>query len=46
MTQTKLMEEFDLTRKQVQKITKELQEEGLLERKGSNRKGKWIVKQS
>ena len=44
MTQTELMEKLGLTRKQVQKDIKELQEEGLLEREGSNRKGKWIVK--
>ena len=44
MTQAKLMEEFCLTRKQIQKTIKELQEEGLLEREGSNRSGKWIVK--
>lgn len=44
LTQTKLMEEFVLTRKQVQKVIKELQEDGLLEREGSNRSGKWIVK--
>lgn len=44
MTQTKLMEEIDLSRKQIQNIMKELMEEGLLEREGSNRKGKWIVK--
>lgn len=44
ITQVKLMEEFDLTRKQVQKAIKELQEEGLVERQGSNRNGKWIVR--
>lgn len=44
MTQTGLMEELGLTRKQVQKTIKELQEEGVLEREGSNRNGKWIVK--
>ena len=44
MTQTKLMEELGFTRKQVQKTIKELQEEGLLIREGSNRKGHWIVK--
>ena len=32
-----------MTRKQVQKDIKELQEEGVLEREGSNRNGKWIV---
>lgn len=44
ITQVKLMEEFNLTRKQVQKIIKELREDGLVERQGSNRSGKWIVK--
>lgn len=43
MTQTRLMEELGLTRKQVQKAIKELQEEGLLVREGSNRNGHWIV---
>ena len=37
ITQVKLMEEFDLTRKQVQKLIKDLREDGLVERKGSNR---------
>ena len=44
VTQVMLMEEFGLTRKQVQKIIKDLREEGLVERQGSNRSGKWIVK--
>mgnify|MGYP004515429145 FL=1 len=44
ITQVKLMEEFNLTRKQVQKIIKDLREDGLVERQGSNRSGKWIVK--
>lgn len=44
ITQVKLMEELDLSRKQVQKIIKDLQEDGLVERQGSNRSGKWIVK--
>ncbi len=44
MTQTGLMEELNLTRKQVQNDMKELQKEGLLSREGSNRSGKWIVK--
>ena len=38
------MEEFDLSRKQIQKIIKDLREEGRVERQGSNRSGKWIVK--
>ena len=44
ITQVKLMEEFNLTRKQVQKIIKDLREDGLVERQGSNRSGKWMVK--
>ena len=43
MTQVQLMEKLDLTRKQVQKAIKELQEEGALVREGSNRNGRWIV---
>ena len=44
ITQVKLMEEFDLSRKQIQKIIKDLREEGLVERQDSNRSGRWIVK--
>ena len=44
ITQVKLMEELELSRKQIQKLIKDLQEEGLVERQGSNRSGKWIVK--
>ena len=44
ITQVKLMEEFSLTRKQVQKLIKDLREDGLVERQGSNRSGKWVVK--
>lgn len=44
MTQTGLMEVLGLTRKQIQNAIKELQEEGLLVREGSNRNGRWIVK--
>ena len=44
ITQVKLMEELDLSRKQIQKIIKDLREEGLVERQGSNRNGRWIVK--
>lgn len=44
ITQVKLMEEFNLTRKQVQKLIKDLREDGLVERQGSNRSGKWVVK--
>lgn len=45
MTQTQLMDEMNLTRKQVQKDMKELQEEGVLVRKGTNRSGHWMVKE-
>ena len=44
ITQLKLMEEFELTRKQVQIIIKDLQMNGFVERQGSNRSGKWVVK--
>lgn len=45
MTQAMLMDLLDLSRKQVQRAIKELQEEGVLVREGSNRKGYWVVKQ-
>ena len=45
MTQRKLMEELGLSRKQIQKDIKELQEDGILGREGSNRNGRWIVKE-
>ena len=44
MTQTQLMDEMNLTRKQVQNDMKELQEEGVLVREGTNRSGRWVVK--
>ncbi len=44
ITQVALMEEFALTRKQVQKTIKDLKDNGKIEREGSNRNGKWIVK--
>ena len=44
MTQTMLMDRLKLSRKQVQRVIKEVREQGLLEREGSNRNGKWIVK--
>ena len=44
MTQVQLMEELKLTRKQVQREIKMLQEEGRLAREGSDRKGGWLVK--
>lgn len=45
ITQTQIMEEMNLTRKQVQKNMKELQEEGVLVREGTNRTGRWVVKE-
>lgn len=39
-----LMDALDLSRKQIQNAIKELQEQGMLEREGSNRNGRWIVK--
>lgn len=44
ITQVKLMEEFGLSRKQIQNIIQYLRQNGLVEREGSNRSGKWIVK--
>ena len=44
ITQAQLMNELILTRKQIQTAIKELQEEGILERQGSNRKGRWVIK--
>ena len=44
VTQVKLMEGFDLSRKQIQRLMKDMGEEGLVERRGSNRNGKWIAK--
>ena len=42
-TQTELMEKLGISRKQVQKLMKELQEENLLSREETNRNGKWII---
>ena len=42
-TQNELMEILSLSRKQVQLEMKSLQEDGLLSRIGSNRKGRWVV---
>ena len=44
MTQIMLMNMLNLSRKQIQKAIKELQEQGFLAREGSNRNGCWIVK--
>lgn len=44
MTQLQVMSELNLTRKQVQKSMKELCGDGMLVREGSNRKGRWIVR--
>ena len=44
VTQVKLMEEFNLSRKQIQNIIQYLRLNRLVEREGSNRSGKWIVK--
>lgn len=45
ITQIQLMERMNLTRKQVQKDIKELKEKGIIEREGSKRNGRWLVKQ-
>lgn len=44
MTQVQLMEKLNLSRKQVQKEMKELCTQGLLVREGTNRSGRWVVK--
>ncbi len=44
MTQAMLMEELNLSRKQIQRDIKELKEEGVLVREGPNRNGRWILK--
>ena len=44
MTQSQLIEKLTLTRKQIQKDIKELQEANVLSREGSNRSGRWIVR--
>ncbi len=44
MTQIQLAKRLALSRKQVQRAIKILQEKGLLEREGSNRNGRWVVK--
>ena len=45
ITQTNIMKEMNLTRKQVQKDMRELQKEGSLVREGNNRSGRWVVKE-
>lgn len=42
-TQLEMAEKLELTRKQIQNVMKGLQEDGIIEREGSNRNGKWIV---
>ena len=44
VTQVELMKEFNLSRKQIQNIIQYLRLNGLVEREGSNRSGKWMVK--
>ena len=43
ITQVEIMKELDLTRKQVQKDKKELQEMHIIAREGTNRRGRWII---
>lgn len=43
ITQVEIMKELDLTRKQVQKDMKELQEMHIIAREGTNRRGRWII---
>ena len=44
VTQTEIMEKLNLSRKQVQWIMQDLQNDGMIVREGTNRKGRWIVK--
>lgn len=46
ITQTEIMKELDLTRKQVQKDMNELKEMHIIEREGTNRSGRWIIVKS
>ena len=46
ITQTEIMKELDLTRKQVQKDMNELKERHIIEREGTNRSGRWIIVKS
>ena len=46
VTQAQLMEELNLTRKQVQKDMRELQEKGSLVREGTNRNGRWMIQKA
>ena len=43
ITQVEIMKELDLTRKQVQKDMKDLQEMHIIAREGTNRRGRWII---
>jgi len=43
ITQTKMMQEMNLSRKQVQSALKQLVEAGIIVRSGSNRKGIWEI---
>lgn len=43
ITQVEIMKELGLTRKQVQKDMKELQEMHIIAREGTNRRGRWII---
>ena len=43
ITQVEIMKELDLTRKQVQKDMKELQEMHIIAREGTNRRGRCII---
>lgn len=44
VTQTEIMEKLNLSRKQVQWIMQDLQNDGMIVREGTNRKGRWVVK--
>jgi predicted HTH transcriptional regulator len=42
-TQKQYAEQMQLSRRTILRLFAELQERGILERKGSSRKGRWII---
>lgn len=44
ITQVKLAEKFDVTSRTIKRILAKLQDDGVVYREGSNRKGRWVVK--
>jgi predicted HTH transcriptional regulator len=45
-TQKQYAEQMQLSRRTILRLFAELQERGILERKGSSRKGRWIINQT